>query len=533
MFFLFSVIAIIATSKGRTRSLLEQAIPSVLTQSYPPYMCIVVDDNDDSSEYKKITIALQEIQKETSIKLRVMRNNRTHGFSGTGAWNTALDYIRQYTTEQNLGDIYIAILDDDDIWHSTHLALCAQKMSNNPDAIFCNLTRVYQQYKDPGTLHSYEDLTIPKFLYGNPGVQGSNMCFRFEAIDSIGGFDETLKSCTDRDLMIRFLEKFGNSNIDIIEEQTVWHDARSPDCVTNNLENKASGLDSFYQKHLHRFDEETLKHSLLRAERLFSYQNAKKVWKQYYQQQEIIAIVMPLFNGAKSIQKSIHSVVTQNKTSRPIVLFIGNDGSTDNWESEIANYLDNYHNIIVTNISGGSPAKARNALTQYILHFYPNTYILCRLDADDELCSTTTLSEIEQLFEDDKVQVVLCSNYQIQGHYIVGENRANDDFHNNQYMSRRLLAMASGNFEAELPSCNLCLRPSAYLPYPDESSGEDHWLVIQTLLQFPKQAFLMVPQQMYCRYNIDGNTTQKNKTNTTYINSRRRLYEYYIRNINR
>lgn len=93
--------------------------------------------------------------------------------------------------------------------------------------------------------------------------------------------------------------------------------------------------------------------------------------------------------------------------------------------------------------------------------------------------------------------------------------------------------MAQGDLTAELPSCNLCLRPSVYNPYPDECSGEDHWLVIQTLLRLPSYSFLMASQQMYCMYNLEGKATQTNKVNDSYIDSRKRLYEYYINSIDR
>lgn len=527
----YPIIAIIATSGRRTKTLLEQAVPSVLAQSCLPQICIVVDDNKALDAYHKIDSGLRELQKGTAVELRLVRNTRTHGFSGTGAWNTAIDCAREYIEELHLEDAYISILDDDDCWHRTHLAHCATGMQSKADAVFCNLTRVYHKHEEAGKLKSNKDLCISSFLYGNPGVQGSNMCFRLSAIEAIGGFDETLRSCTDRDLMIRFLERFGNNNIVVVDEQTVWHDARSPICVTNNPVSKTKGLDSFYRKHLWRFDESTLERSLVRAERLFSYPHRQQIWEYYYQGQEIIAVMMPLHNNAQSVRKAVQSVINQKQTSRKVVLFIGDDASTDKWQDEIVDYADSYHNIIIVNIQGGSPAKARNALAEHIMSHYPHAYILCRLDADDELQSSTTLAEIEHLFDDNEIDAVLCGNYQIEGGQVVGINRASQDFHSSEYMRGRLLSMAQGDFTAELPSCNLCLRPRAYSPYPDECSGEDHWLVIQTLLSLPKHAFLMASQQLYCRYTLNGKSTQANKDNDSYIDSRKRLYEYYINNI--
>lgn len=523
------IIALVTTSGKRTKSLIGKALPSVLRQTRLPDAVIVVDDNQDEKEFDTIR---QEIEQRVQrVHILLYRNRRTKGFSGTGAWNTGFECARAYLQSCEQKDGYIAILDDDDEWLPNHLELCSGEIGDEPLGVFCRLTRVYEKYQDEGKLKDIGLLTIDNFLIGNPGVQGSNMFFRLSVLESIGGFDERLRSCTDRDLLIRLLEKYGNEQLKVVPHNTVLHDARSPFCVTNNIEDKTAGLDTFYRKHLWRFDEQTLENSIIRAENLFSYPNKQQIWENYYQRQEIIAIMMPLHNGARSVRKSVRSVVTQERTKRPIVLFIGDDASTDNWRDEISDWLRHHHNIITVDINGGSPAKARNALAEYILQAYPRTYILCRLDADDELCSVTTISEIEHLFAHDKVKAVLCGNYQMQEGCIVGVNRASADFYNSEYMSRRLLAMAQGDFAAELPSCNLCFRPSVYKPYPDECSGEDHWLVIQTLLYLPKREFLMASQQMYCVYNLDGKATQLNKASDGYIDSRKRLYEYYINSI--
>lgn len=100
-------------------------------------------------------------------------------------------------------------------------------------------------------------------------------------------------------------------------------------------------------------------------------------------------------------------------------------------------------------------------------------------------------------------------------------------------MRIRLFLMSQGNTKAELPSCNLCIRPDVYIPYPEEYSAEDHWLVIKMLLQFSSKSFRMVPELIYCNYSLDGTTTKTNKNKNKYINSRTRLYEYYNKQTNR
>lgn len=75
-----TIITIIATSCHRSMSLLKQAIPSVLNQSCLPDILIVVDDNKDIDEYRKIDIELKKLQSKTLVDLKLIRNSRTHAY---------------------------------------------------------------------------------------------------------------------------------------------------------------------------------------------------------------------------------------------------------------------------------------------------------------------------------------------------------------------------------------------------------------------------------------------------------------------
>ena len=129
---------------------------------------------------------------------------------------------------------------------------------------------------------SSKDLTVNSFLIGDPGVQGSNMCFKVNALIEIDGFDETLESCTDRDLMIRFLQKFGNDSIFVIEKKFVNHFA-GKNTVTTSFEKKRNGLNAFYRKYIHLFDDRTLEMSLARSEKLFQFPDSKSINEIYYE----------------------------------------------------------------------------------------------------------------------------------------------------------------------------------------------------------------------------------------------------------
>lgn len=263
---------VIATSMRRIDSLFSLSLQSVLDQTVSPDCIVVVDDNNDSDISQTIEKRINALDNPI---VHYIKNKRTKNMSGTGAWNTGIDFLTERIGEDN----YVAILDDDDSWDSDYIETLHQNIQDLPDAVFAYL---YRSDCFKPSVFSREDLTIPNFLYGDPGIQGSNMCFKIKNLLSIGGFDEQLASCTDRDLMIRFLERFGNSHISIIPTKLINHFVGT-NTVTANYETKRAGLNIFFRKHISRFDLPTLNRSLQRAERLFLFPDAEEIlslWKQ-------------------------------------------------------------------------------------------------------------------------------------------------------------------------------------------------------------------------------------------------------------
>lgn len=525
------IFVIIATSGKRTHQLLNVALPSVLQQTLKPLGCFIIDDNVDFLEGRLIRQEFEDLQKQTIIQLSYLRNHRTPGHSGTGAWNTGIEAVRGWLDEHQLLDAYILILDDDDQWTTNHIQACQPEMRKGKLAIFPWLTRVYSSYHEPSKLKHTSQLTPGAFLLGNPGVQGSNMCFRLSAIEAIQGFDEQLHSCTDRDLMIRFLDRWGNKEISIIHQETVLHDARHKACVTNDPIIKAKGLDRFYAKYLHRFTQEQLAYSLARAERLFGYTHSTSIEQAYASQKRMIGVIMPFHNASSSLKRSVHSVLSQLGTQRNIRLFLGNDQSNDSWEDAFAEFKDDPRIQLTHLHQGGIAARARNELQDYVLQNFPCVEYLCRLDADDVFASPHTLAEVERHLDSTQAKVLLAGNHQYLGEKCVGLNLADQAFFNPDYMADRLKRMAGGDPQAELPSCNLVIHRDACLDYPDEVSAEDHWLIIKLLLHYSPEEMLLAQDLIYCHYQLEGSTSKSNQAKHNYKTSRQRLYEYYLQAI--
>ena len=304
------IIVIIATSFARTNLLLKRSLKSVYEQiNINPHQIYIVDDNpikkgerfsNEYGEIKKVIKSLRneilkpklEFVKQQRVNDKIVfdnffhttliKNTRTKGFSGTGAWNSGAFNALQYTDR----NYFLAFLDDDDEWENNYLEQL-QKTINKTDKKLIN-----GKLKDIKTIASVagfhrieanaklkikvnaKSFTKENFFIGNPGLQGSNLFIELKTFWAIGGFDESLKSATDRDLAIRLIE-YNNirpsKKIEFIDGLLVKHYAVSKNRVSSNSNNKKQGLDNFYRKYFHQFSEELQEKSLVRAKKLFNY----------------------------------------------------------------------------------------------------------------------------------------------------------------------------------------------------------------------------------------------------------------------
>ena len=267
---------LIPTSHRRTPWLVDRALRSVYGQrgvSPERVEIIVVDDNDDGHELGRIESAIHDLRRElgtpmTAFRTRTLRNRRTRGHSGTGAWNTGLDLLARSEEPP----AWVAFLDDDDEFLPLHLARCLASARPELIGVFERLqwVRVHGIEERP---FSIEDLTPEAFFIGNPGVQGSNLFVRLTSLLAIDGFDEALPNTTDRDLMIRLLQHAQACGASVLALDTVgarYHDHDRPR-VNTDLACKRAGLNSFYAKHGPCFDRAALAASVERARFLFGY----------------------------------------------------------------------------------------------------------------------------------------------------------------------------------------------------------------------------------------------------------------------
>ncbi|MGF7109152.1 glycosyltransferase family 2 protein [Treponema pedis] len=514
--------AIIATSLNRTELLFNRSLPSILNQTRKPDFILIVDDNKDKNIRLKNKKYLKNLKQDSILYLE---NKKIKGMSGTGAWNTAISWYKKNISDND----FIAILDDDDMWENTYLEKCCLKIEENeiiPDQIIAFLKR-----NDCSTPCEFllEDIKITSFLIGNPGVQGSNMFFRFGAIKNINGFDENLPSCTDRDLMIRFLSQTPTPHIKIIDEVLVHH-FTGPHSVTYDPEKKEKGLDEFYKKYIHLYNGYELQKTLERSEKLFKYKNSeniKKLWNLTHNfiNDDKIVIGVAVHNNQKTIRATLTSILEQKNVKKQIWILIADDNSTDNWKEEVQDLLSN-EKIILWKINFNNISKVRNFINNFIKNYFGKTSLIGRLDSDDVYVNDIVLSKIEAIKDKTNADVIFAGNYlKLNGEIIEKVNKADKRLANRKFLLNRLKEMSLGIAKNELPSCNTFMTLKSLRDYHNIPSAEDHFLNMELLfnkenlkLHFAEDIFVTV-------YSLNGDLTTNNKKEKTYIKMRKKLYE--------
>ena len=71
-----------------------------------------------------------------------------------------------------------------------------------------------------------------------------------------------------------------------------------------------------------------------------------------------LSIIIPVYNAEKYLDKCLDNIINQSFNNYEIILV--NDGSTDNSEKIVDDYVNKYSNIIKINKKNGGPGAARD-----------------------------------------------------------------------------------------------------------------------------------------------------------------------------
>ena len=180
-------------------NLVNQAIESVLAQTYRDYEIIVV--NDGSTDDTKAVLA-QFGNKITAI------HQENRGLSA--ARNTGI------LASQGK---YIAFLDDDDLWLPEKLAKQIPVLEAKPQIglIYSDMFRFNENGVFPDTWGKNfptPSLPVSWTLFKGNFIPVPTVVVRRACLDKIGWFDESLSACEDYDLWLRIIEKFPVYHLD-------------------------------------------------------------------------------------------------------------------------------------------------------------------------------------------------------------------------------------------------------------------------------------------------------------------------------
>jgi broad specificity phosphatase PhoE len=248
------VAALIACS-GRFELLEHRALSSVRSQVRPPDVIVIVVDADYDQEGElEMKSIVKRVWNGSSVCPEVITiGNRRTKKSASGAWNSGLDELcRRFSEEAERW--HVAVLDDDDAWAEEHLHEClSEAIKLSADMIIPGLIR-HEVPDDEGRRQEIPTSLNPAHIFvRNTHIQGSNIFLRLARFLEVGGFDENLPSCTDRDICIR-LARLAGMKVAPLAAHTVHHYADPrPDRLTINRNAKGEGLRKFFQKHAQDF----------------------------------------------------------------------------------------------------------------------------------------------------------------------------------------------------------------------------------------------------------------------------------------
>jgi glycosyltransferase involved in cell wall biosynthesis len=177
----------------------KESLQSILKQSFTDWNAIIIDDAS-SKDY--LLILENYIKGLNDFRFQLIVNEFNRGAPAT----------RNKGIEKSSAD-FIAFLDSDDLWKPEKLQSQINQFSENDFSLICsNMSTIdengnvlSQKHQDPSSKYnSYSDEKRLKSLIQKNWVKTSTVMVRKSLLDKIGKFDESLQSCQDWDLWIRF-----------------------------------------------------------------------------------------------------------------------------------------------------------------------------------------------------------------------------------------------------------------------------------------------------------------------------------------
>ena len=357
---------------------IEEAISSVLKQTYSNYEIIVVNDGStDNGQTKKVVLKYED-----KVKYFEKAN---------GGVASALNYgISKAKGE------YISWLSHDDIYNDDKLLTQVEvlnNLSNKKTILFSNFELINEKSKVYAKTDFYSRLTkqelennILPVLKGT--TNGCTMLIPKSIIEETGGFDESKKTTNDYIMWFKIFSKYP---IEFIPNYLIKYrihneqdTKRSPVYIDESEEMWSTVFEQLDNSYIKKLNYEPLvfyadfynqmKESGLDKSAAILLEKYNKLRQK---EKPIISVIMPCYNSEKYLEESINSIL--NQTFTPLELICVDDDSSDNTYKLLCNLSKIDDRIIVTKnefkkgVSGAMNTGLKYAKGKYI----------ARMDSDD------------------------------------------------------------------------------------------------------------------------------------------------------
>jgi glycosyltransferase involved in cell wall biosynthesis len=172
---------------------IKETIESVVNQTFTDLEIIIINDGSTDS-----TVEIVKNIPDTRIQL--------HSYPNAG-----LAASRNRGISCSQGEL-ISFIDADDLWTPDKLAAQYQKLQEHPQVAVAYSWTDYidsnSQFLQPGRHVSATGNVFSKLLMWSFLENGSNPLIRREAIETVGGFDESLCAAEDWDMWLRLAAKY-------------------------------------------------------------------------------------------------------------------------------------------------------------------------------------------------------------------------------------------------------------------------------------------------------------------------------------
>ena len=227
----------------------QRAIRSIISQTFQDWELIVVDDCSTDNTFDIVNSFVVNNERIKYHKLERNSGANAARNQGIKLANAAI----------------ISFLDSDDEMHPLNLEKQDEKFASSPDLALCYTgVDYYSGSTKVSEVHQRMRGSLEKYLFTNLkglGSSTSGFAIRKGILEKTGGFDESMVSQQDLDLLVRVARFY---NIDYIEGCNTKMYLNSDNRISDNPKSVIKGEEQFLKKHELRIRELGLYHHVAR-----------------------------------------------------------------------------------------------------------------------------------------------------------------------------------------------------------------------------------------------------------------------------